>query len=255
MLDHADMAMDANDQFAKLVHEIEQRQIVKELKNQLQYFWCNQHPFDQPVTNADTYKWWKALEAHPHARVLAILATKIFAVLINSMPDDSERTGSTITWLNSPTRGNQDAWTLVNMIKVGQWYKIQKEPRQRRVPYCPTVKFREIHKDFLETAGRTDTSTIQLEVSESSTEDELDAYVYPDEPEADSDLTADQVGSAVHRVGDRVVYTDDDIDLDSPYLLDILTTVPVPGTMQPNATSTRVEKPPESQLTNCFFTS
>ncbi|KAF8137528.1 hypothetical protein EV363DRAFT_1536446 [Boletus edulis] len=91
---------------------------------------------------------------------------------------------------------------------------------------------------------RKDTSTIQPEVSESSTEDELDAYVNPDEPEADSDLTVDQVGSAVHRVGDRVVYTDDDIDLDSPYLLDILTTVPVSGTMQPNATSTRVEKPP-----------
>ena len=36
------------------------------------------------------------------------------------MPD--ERTNSTITWFNSPLRGNQDAQTLVDMIQIGQWY-------------------------------------------------------------------------------------------------------------------------------------
>jgi len=36
------------------------------------------------------------------------------------MPD--ERTNSTITWFNSPLRGNQNAQTLVDMIQVGQWY-------------------------------------------------------------------------------------------------------------------------------------
>ena len=36
------------------------------------------------------------------------------------MPD--ERTNSTITWLNSPIRGNQKAQTLVDMTQVGQWY-------------------------------------------------------------------------------------------------------------------------------------
>jgi hypothetical protein len=36
------------------------------------------------------------------------------------MPD--ERTNSTITWFNSPTRGNQVTRTIVDMLKVGQWY-------------------------------------------------------------------------------------------------------------------------------------
>jgi hypothetical protein len=49
-----------------------------------------------------------------------ILAVKIFSILVNSMPD--ERTNSTITWLNSPIRGNQTTQTVVDMIQVGQWY-------------------------------------------------------------------------------------------------------------------------------------
>jgi len=40
------------------------------------------------------------------------------------MPD--ERTGSKITWFNSPLRANQDVSTLVNMIQVGQWYGVHK---------------------------------------------------------------------------------------------------------------------------------
>ena len=86
--------------------------------------------------------WWETLEHHPRARVLAVsasafdefdaygncgqqmLAIKIYSTLVNSMPDD--RTGSRITWLNSPLRGNQDVSTLVNMIQVGQWYGVHK---------------------------------------------------------------------------------------------------------------------------------
>ena len=48
------------------------------------------------------------------------LAIKIYAILVNSMPD--ERTGSTLTWFNSPLRANQDVQTLVDMIQIGQWY-------------------------------------------------------------------------------------------------------------------------------------
>lgn len=44
------------------------------------------------------------------------------------MPD--ERTGSTFTWLNSPTRGNQNAQTLVDMVRIGQWYKDRSQVRQ-----------------------------------------------------------------------------------------------------------------------------
>ena len=49
-----------------------------------------------------------------------VLAIRIFSILVNSMPD--ERTNSTITWFNSPTRGNQVTRTIVDMLKVGQWY-------------------------------------------------------------------------------------------------------------------------------------
>jgi hypothetical protein len=53
-----------------------------------------------------------------------MLAIKIFSILVNSMPD--ERTGSKITWFNSPLRANQDVSMLVNMIQVGQWYGVHK---------------------------------------------------------------------------------------------------------------------------------
>lgn len=50
-----------------------------------------------------------------------MLATRIFSVLVNSMPD--ERTNSHITWFNSPIRGRQKAQTLIDMIQVGQYYR------------------------------------------------------------------------------------------------------------------------------------
>jgi hypothetical protein len=53
---------------------------------------------------------------------MQMLAIKIYLTLVNSMPD--ERTGSKITWFNSPLRANQGVQTLVNMIQVGQWYGI-----------------------------------------------------------------------------------------------------------------------------------
>ncbi|KIM51289.1 hypothetical protein SCLCIDRAFT_143568, partial [Scleroderma citrinum Foug A] len=49
------------------------------------------------------------------------LAIKIFSALVNSMPD--EQTGSTFTWLNSPMRRNQNVQTLIDMVRIGQWYK------------------------------------------------------------------------------------------------------------------------------------
>lgn len=49
-----------------------------------------------------------------------MIAIKIFAVLVNSMPD--ERTGSKFTWFNSPLRGNQHGQTLVDMVQIGQFY-------------------------------------------------------------------------------------------------------------------------------------
>jgi hypothetical protein len=69
-----------------------------------------------------------------------MLAIKIYSTLVNSMPD--ERTGSKITWLNSPLRANQDVATLVNMIKVGQWYGIHMVRILTHIVYLLTVLIR-----------------------------------------------------------------------------------------------------------------
>ncbi|KAG1884568.1 hypothetical protein F4604DRAFT_1731111 [Suillus subluteus] len=65
------------------------------------------------------------------------------------MPD--ERTNSTITWFNSPIRGNQNAQTLVDMIQIRQWYG--KHNNKDYVPskYRPVVKFRNIEESVLRT--------------------------------------------------------------------------------------------------------
>ena len=115
------------------------------LRTQLEAYWRDEWPFNQPVKDNDPLSWWKTLAEHPYARVLAVhvklfcfclfhlstnqfgllntvqyFAIKIFSVLVNSMPD--ERTNLTITWFNSPIRGSQNAQTLVDMIQIGQWY-------------------------------------------------------------------------------------------------------------------------------------
>ena len=37
-----------------------------------------------------------------------------------------EHTNSFITWLNSPNCGNQTTQTIVDMIRIGQWYRPEK---------------------------------------------------------------------------------------------------------------------------------
>ena len=49
-----------------------------------------------------------------------LLAMKHYAVAINSMAD--ERTASNFTWFNSSLRNHQQVGTLVDMIRVWQWY-------------------------------------------------------------------------------------------------------------------------------------
>lgn len=79
--------------------------IVSLFISQLTAYWKNEHPFvGKKTDHDDPLKWWKTMQHHPSSNVLALLAIKIFSILINSMPD--ERTNSNITWFNSPLRGN-----------------------------------------------------------------------------------------------------------------------------------------------------
>ncbi|KAG2744426.1 hypothetical protein P692DRAFT_201775846 [Suillus brevipes Sb2] len=149
MVEH-DKVDELKDPISLLVHEIGAAGVVDEFRRQLEAYFHNEWPFNAPLQDGNTLVWWNMLLPHPHARVLAALAVKIFSVLINSMPD--ERTGSKLTWLNSAIRGNQNAQTLVDMIQIGQWYGTKAENSgPRKEPYHPTVKFRDINKDLLRT--------------------------------------------------------------------------------------------------------
>ncbi|KAK0431439.1 ribonuclease H-like domain-containing protein [Armillaria borealis] len=96
--------------------------IAEEFSPQLLSYSWGEYPFTDPVGLKTVLEWWEDLAKHPKAWTLAFFAIKIFSVLVNSMPD--ERTGSKITWFNSPLWINQKVSTLINMIQVGQWYGI-----------------------------------------------------------------------------------------------------------------------------------
>jgi hypothetical protein len=136
-----------NEAMHPVIKELGAVKTVEGFRTQLQAFWRNEWPFNQPVVKGDPLAWWKNLELHPHARVLAVrflyveayflqlttsslklLSIKLFSMTINSMAD--ERTNSYLTWLNSPLRGKQHSETLINMIQVGQWHKIHVRSRQ-----------------------------------------------------------------------------------------------------------------------------
>jgi hypothetical protein len=138
--------LDTSNPCHRLVAQLGSNRVVSDFRQQLLAFSRQEWPFTDPITHGDVLTWWESLEQHPHARVLAMLAIKIFSVLVNSMPD--ERTGSKITWFNSPLRANQDVSTLVNMIQIGQWYGVHKKggPKEKR---RPVVKFRDMEKDLM----------------------------------------------------------------------------------------------------------
>ena len=142
IIESANHNLDTSNPCHRLVKQLGPNRVVSEFRQQLLAFARREWPFTDPISQGDTLTWWESLRQHPHARVLAVseylrfckyceiqrslqmLAIKIFSVLVNSMPD--ERTGSKITWFNSPLRANQDVSTLVNMIQVGQWYGVHK---------------------------------------------------------------------------------------------------------------------------------
>ncbi|KAG0700235.1 ribonuclease H-like domain-containing protein, partial [Suillus ampliporus] len=159
--------MHPEDSFEPLLKDLSQAQVVDGLRHQLEAFWRNEWPFNEPVKDGNPLGWWEALRHHSQAQVLAVrtyqlccycgvihqsrvlqlLAIQIFSVLVNSMPD--ERTNSTITWFNSPLRGSQDARTLLDMIQIGQWYGKHQVCAWTRI-HCNT--------NYLNIATRTRTS-------------------------------------------------------------------------------------------------
>lgn len=72
MLDRTQRTPDATDAISKCIREVGAAGVVEELKNQLRAFWREEWPFDRPIENGDPYSWWRELQPHPHAHVLAV---------------------------------------------------------------------------------------------------------------------------------------------------------------------------------------
>jgi hypothetical protein len=138
------------------------------------------------------------------------------------MPD--KRTGSKITWFNSPLRVKQDVSTLVNMIQVGQWYGVHKVrvkvinntvmslcsllsvlsqkggPKEK----CrPTVSFRDVEKDLRPQSSKLSGSA-PLQPHDINNSDDSD--------ESDVDRSHSFVPQ------ENAIRVDDDVDLASGFL-------------------------------------
>ncbi|TFK47872.1 hypothetical protein OE88DRAFT_1714398 [Heliocybe sulcata] len=200
---------------------------IRQLRAQLLVFWRNQYPFDQPLDGQDTLTWWEGLQHHPSADILAMLAIRIFSILVNSMAD--ERTGSCMT--------------LTDMIMIGQWYgthiKKDKKTKERR---RPTVKFREINKDILRSIQGLKPDSDE-QVPDNVTDDSNDKG--DDEGDRAGGTTADNSGvvdsADSEEVPVSVILVEDEIDLDSVFLRDLVSPEPASS---PTA-ATEKQKVPE----------
>ncbi|KAM6503573.1 hypothetical protein JOM56_000516 [Amanita muscaria] len=166
-----------------------------------------------------------------------LLSVRIFSVLVNSMPD--ERTNSTITWLNSPVRGNQQSRSIINMIQVGQWYgkHVKDEPKASRSQARPAVKFRVIDKSVLEriqTRSEEEYATEEGDGSDSNEEE--NSVTVP----AESSRTTDDSLPLPLPVAFKV---NPHIDLKSAALRDMISEEPI---VQAHATVRISEMAPES---------
>ncbi|KAJ4475929.1 hypothetical protein C8J55DRAFT_517339 [Lentinula edodes] len=123
------------------------------------------------------------------------------SVLPNSMPD--ERTVSEFTRQNSALRGNQSVSTLVDIVQVGQWYKVH-SPRIAgepvKPPRRPVVKFRDMTRE-LQNGGEVDSDRDE---DSSDEEDVAECRVLDWE------------------VSDTAFALDEDIDLAAPVLRDMI---------------------------------
>jgi len=116
------------------------REALESLKVELKEYRKGADPFNRKIRKHENIReWWLAVQKDENARVLGVtmlfsnsfisftyphdqaLAIKLYSVVPVSMAD--ERTVSTITWLNSPTRSRQDIATLKETVQIRQWHR------------------------------------------------------------------------------------------------------------------------------------
>lgn len=138
----------SNQVAAKLMNErnprlagLTPREALQSMKVELKEYYKGTDPFNRkPRKNENVRDWWLAVQKDENAQVLGViksftrlvhftkvlflcqaLAIKLYSVVPVSMAD--ERTVSTVTWLNSPTRSRQDIATLKETIQIRQWHR------------------------------------------------------------------------------------------------------------------------------------
>ncbi|KAF9497418.1 hypothetical protein BDN71DRAFT_1494751 [Pleurotus eryngii] len=215
------------------------REIAQALIQQLGSFWRNEPPFNTRANVENPTEWWAGLASDTNSQVLAMLATHIFNVLVNSMPD--ERTNSHITWFNSPIRGRQKAQTLIDMIQVGQYYRNLKTDLSK-VRHRPAVKFRKLDNTVIDMVRERLDHDITMPEQDGESDDEDDGDTMADQLEDEESANKDDGGESVRihikMCRDLVFVIDDAIDLGAKSLLDMISSeAMVPDPVEPASTS------------------
>ncbi|KAI5823300.1 hypothetical protein K523DRAFT_421554 [Schizophyllum commune Tattone D] len=179
-------------------------------------------------------------------------------MLVNSMPD--ERTNSTITWLNSPYRGNQKASTIIDMVLVNQWYSRHDPSASNKASalpkYRPVVKFRHISPLVLERLkSRSAGLSASSDSDEPENEDGGESDGGSESEDADSDDDSDAGDKSDGGDEDYLEVTipslvvDQDIDIDAPGLRDLLASNG-PSDSSPRAEAAEPARPPAKRAKN-----
>ncbi|OAX43104.1 hypothetical protein K503DRAFT_234294 [Rhizopogon vinicolor AM-OR11-026] len=203
------------------------REALKSLKLELKEYHKGTDPSNRKIRKHENIRdWWiAAVQKDENAQVLGALAIKLYSVVPVSMAD--ERTVSTITWLNSPTRSRQDIATLKETIQIRQWHRWKTDSTAPKV--APSVKWRDMYATIL--GKQPEALTVVPPPVRPPTGDTIDSGMDDDTDDgkwlADGDVTdhvaLDEVKGNEFEVGDH-------IDISSMFLLDILSDQPVQAT-------------------------
>ncbi|KAG9316020.1 hypothetical protein JVU11DRAFT_3682 [Chiua virens] len=205
--------------------------------------------------------YWRDFLDHENGDILAssheiqvifnhqFLATKLFAITVNSMAD--ERTASTMTWLNSALRSSQKSSTLINQVQVRQSILMEQELRDHRGLLCsqteahrkPMLKFRDllVHHDGNHDDGVTSRSSEDSVLNLELRAEDSDVAKTNVDTAADGWLDGDNVAveSDPHFLAcnDHSLVGGEQAKLDVPHLLDLLSDKPLELTSSTESTN------------------
>ncbi|KAG8750264.1 hypothetical protein FRC12_012964 [Ceratobasidium sp. 428] len=201
-------------------------ELVEAFRAQLIGYARGKYPFLAPSSISADFqplKYWKTLQTHPDASLLAPLAVKLFSVVPNSMAE--ERTMSNFTAVNTKYRSNQNVSTITHMTRIRQHaLRTDKTSKPR---FKPVLKFRDLSSTLLRQRDPIrsveDEEVAEDEAAEASRGDgeDQDEWENDSEDGESEDVSPDALGlDVVKEYG---------VNLGSPTLLDLLADQPIEG--------------------------